>query len=125
GIGLIGFTAIFSTLVLGQLSDRMQRRKLLAAVYLIRAVGFFGLLVAMNDMQLYLVAIIGGTVWAGNMALSSAILADVYGVRLVGVLYGWAYLIHQVAGMLSTWLGGWAYEQFGTHWLVFGTGGVI
>jgi MFS family permease len=59
-------------------------------------------------------------VWAGSIALSSAILADVYGVRLVGVLYGMAYLGHQLGGTLSAWLGGWGYEHFGTHWIAFG-----
>src|SRR5690606_1433890 len=33
GIGLIGFAAIFSTIVLGRMSDRMPRRNLLAAIY--------------------------------------------------------------------------------------------
>jgi hypothetical protein len=57
--------------------------------------------------------------------LSSAILADVYGVRLVGVLYGLAYLSHQVGATISSWLRGWAYEAFGTHWISFGSAGVL
>lgn len=125
GIGLIGFAAIFSTIVLGRLSDRMPRRNLLAAIYLIRGLGFFALLLVGTHIELYTVAIVGGIVWAGSIALSSAILADVYGVRLVGVLYGWTYLGHQVGGMLSSWLGGWAYETFGTHWIAFGSTGVL
>lgn len=125
GIGLIGFAAIFSTIVLGRLSDRLPRRNLLAAIYLIRGLGFFGLLLVVTHAQLYAVAIIGGIVWAGSIALSSAILADLYGIRLVGVLYGWTYLGHQVGGMISSWLGGWAYETFGTHWIAFGSTGVL
>ncbi len=125
GIGLIGFTAIFSSLVLGRMSDRMPRRNLLALIYFIRGLGFFGLLIVATPAQLYTVAVIGGIVWAGSVALSSAILADIYGVRLVGVLYGWAYLGHQVGGMISSWLGGWAYERFGTHWIAFGSTGVL
>lgn len=125
GIGLIGFAAIFSTIVLGRLSDRLPRRNILAAIYFIRGLGFFGLLLVLTPTQLYTVALIGGIVWAGSIALSSAILADVYGVRLVGVLYGWSYLGHQVGGMISSWLGGWAYEQFGTHWIAFGSAGVL
>ena len=121
GIGLIGFAAIFSTIVLGRLSDRMPRRNLLAAIYLIRGLGFIGLLIVGTHIELYTVAIIGGIVWAGSIALSSAILADIFGVRLVGVLYGWTYLGHQVGGMISSWLGGWAYEAFGTHWVAFGS----
>jgi len=125
GIGLIGFAAIFSTVVMGRMSDRLPRRNLLAAIYFIRGLGFFGLLMVSTQLQLYTVAILGGIVWAGSIALSSAILADIYGIRLVGVLYGWTYLGHQIGGMISSWLGGWAYETFGTHWIAFGSTGIL
>lgn len=125
GIGLIGFVAIFGTVALGRMADRLPRRNILAVIYAIRGLGFFALVVVGTHFELYLAATIGGLVWAGSIALSSAILADVYGVRLVGVLYGLAYLGHQVGGMLSSWLGGWGYERFGTHWVAFGSAGVL
>lgn len=125
GIGLIGLVAIFSTLVLGRLSDILPRKNILAAIYLIRGLGFFALLLVGTQWELYGAATIGGVVWAGSIALSSAILADIYGVRLVGILYGWAYLGHQVGAMASSWLGGWGYEAFGTHWIAFGSSGVM
>lgn len=125
GIGLIGFVAIFGTLVLGRLADRLPRRNILATIYLIRGLGFFSLVLVGTHWELYIAATIGGLVWAGSIAMSSAILADVYGVRLVGVLYGLAYLAHQVGGMISSWLGGWGYETFGTHWVAFGSAGVL
>ena len=125
GIGLIGLVAIFGTLILGRLSDVVPRRNILAIIYFIRGLGFFALLVVGTHWELYVAATVGGLVWAGSIALSSAILADVYGVRLVGVLYGWAYLSHQVGAMISSWLGGWGYETFGTHWVAFGSSGVI
>jgi MFS family permease len=125
GIGLIGFAAIFSTLVLGRLSDMVPRRNILSAIYLIRGLGFFALVMVGTQWELYAAATIGGIVWAGSIALSSAILADLYGVRLVGILYGWTYLGHQVGGMISSWLGGWGYETFGTHWIAFGSAGVL
>lgn len=125
GIGLIGLAAIPSTMVLGRLADRLPRRKLLAAIYCVRGVGFFALLLAGNTLELYGTSVIGGIAWAGSIALSSAILADMFGVRLVGVLYGWAYLGHQVGAMISAWLGGWGYEHFGTHWIAFGLSGAL
>lgn len=125
GIGLIGLVAIFSTLVMGRLSDVLPRRKILAVIYLIRGLGFFALMVVGSHWELYITAAIGGLVWAGSIAMSSAILADIYGVRIVGVLYGSAYLGHQVGAMISSWLGGWGYETFGTHWVAFGTSGAI
>ena len=46
-------------------------------------------------------------------------------MRLVGVLYGLTYLGHQVGGMISSWLGGWAFERFHTHWVAFGAAGAL
>jgi MFS family permease len=125
GIGTIGLVAILGTLILGRLSDRMPRRNILAAIYFIRGLGFFALLLVGTRGELYMATAAAGMVWAGSIAISSALLADIYGVRLVGVLYGTAYLGHQVAGMISTWLGGWGFEQFGTHWIAFGSAAVL
>jgi predicted MFS family arabinose efflux permease len=125
GIGLIGFVAIFSSLGLGRVADAWPRKNILATIYLVRGLGFFALLVVGVHWELYAAASIGGIVWAGSIALSSAILADIYGVRLVGVLYGCAYLGHQIGAMISSWLGGWGYETFGTHWVAFGSAGAL
>ena len=46
-------------------------------------------------------------------------------MRLVGVLYGLAYVSHQVGGTLSAWLGGWGYEVLGSHWIAFGGAGAL
>ena len=125
GIGIIGLVAILGTLILGRLSDRMPRKNILAAIYFIRGLGFFALLLVVTHWELYMASAVGGIVWAGSIATSSALLADIYGVRLVGVLYGTAYLVHQIAGMISTWLGGWGFEQFGTHWVAFGSAALL
>ncbi len=125
GIGLIGLVAIAGTLMLGHVADRLPRRNILAAIYFVRGLGFFALLIVGTHWELYVAAAIGGLVWAGTIALSSAILADIYGVRLVGVLYGWAYLGHQLGATVSSWLGGWGYETFGTHWIAFGAAGTL
>lgn len=125
GIGTIGLVAIFSTLILGRLSDVMPRRTLLAAIYLVRGLGFFAMTAVTLHWELYTTAAIGGLAWAGSIALSSAILADAYGVRLVGVLYGWTYLGHQVGATISSLMGGWAFDTFGTHWVSFGSASAL
>jgi MFS family permease len=125
GIGLIGVVAIGGTLLLGRVADRWPRRNILATIYFVRGLGFFALVLVGTHWELYATATIGGIVWAGSIALSSAILADVYGVRLVGMLYGMTYLGHQIGGTLSSWLGGWGYEHFGTHWVAFGAAGLL
>ncbi|OGA43121.1 MAG: MFS transporter [Betaproteobacteria bacterium RIFCSPLOWO2_12_FULL_63_13] len=125
GLGLTGLVAIFSTLVLGRLADRLPRKNILAAIYLIRGLGFVALLLVGTQFELYAATTIGGIAWAGSIALSSAILADTYGIRSVGILYGWTYLGHQVGATISSWLGGWAYETYGTHWIAFGSAALL
>ncbi len=125
GIGLIGLVAIPSTIFLGRLADKVAKKNLLSTIYLVRGLGFFALLMVAAVWELYLVAAISGIVWAGSIALSSAILADIYGVRVVGILYGWTYLGHQIGAMISSWLGGWGYDAFDTHWVAFGASGVV
>nr|WP_307728097.1 MFS transporter [Massilia terrae] len=125
GIGLIGVVAIAGTQMLARVADKLPRKNILATIYFVRGLGFFALLLVGTHFELYAAAAIGGLVWAGSVALSSAIIADVYGVRLVGVLYGYAYMVHQVGAMISSWLGGWGYEHFGSHWIAFGAAGAL
>lgn len=124
GIGLIGIVAIFGTLFLGQLADRFPRKYILFLIFLIRGLGFFGLVLAMTTWQLYLVSAIGGLVWAGSVAMATAILGDLYGVRLLGILNGLAYFVgHQIGAAIGSFLGGWGYEMFGTHLFSFSAAG--
>ena len=120
GIGMIGVVAIFSTLLLGSIADRYSRKNILFWIYFVRGLGFLGLVLVVAPWQLYLVAATGGMVWAGSTAMSSAILSDLYGVKLLGLLYGWAYFGHQIGGAIGTFLGGWGYETLGTHFFAFG-----
>jgi MFS family permease len=125
GIGLIGIVAMFSTVMLGVISDRIPRKNMLSLIYLIRGLGFLSLVLVMTNWQLFLVSAIGGFVWAGSTALSSAILGDLYGVRHLGVLYGLGYFGHQIGGALGSFLGGWGFETFGTHLYAFGTAAAV
>lgn len=125
GISVIGIVAIFGTLILGRLADKLERRSILSVIYFVRGLGFFALVMVGTHVELFAASFVGGLVWAGSIAMSSAILADTYGVRLVGVLYGLAYLGHQFGATFSSWLGGWGYETFGTHWVAFGMSGSL
>lgn len=126
GIGTIGIVAIFSSIILGQLADRFPRKNILFLVYFVRGLGFFGLVLAAAKWQLFLIAAAGGLVWAGSIAMSTAILSDLYGVRLLGILNGWAFFVgHQIGAALGSFLGGWGYEVFGTHFVSFGAAGIL
>ncbi|GHI01583.1 MFS transporter [Neobacillus kokaensis] len=126
GVGLIGIVAIFGSLFLAQLADRFPRKYILFLVYVVRGLGFFGLVYSAANWQLFLVSFIGGLAWSGSVAMSTAILGDLYGVRLLGILNGLAYFIgHQVGAAIGSFLGGWGYEVFGTHIISFSAAGIL
>ena len=124
-LGLIGLVAIFSTLVLGYISDIVPRKFVLAMIYFVRGIGFIALVIAATQWQLYTIALLGGLVWAGALSLSSAISADIYGVKIVGLLSGLTYLGHQIGAMIGSWLGGWAYDTWHNHFIAFGTASAL
>lgn len=78
-----------------------------------------------NKWQLFTVAALGGMVWAGTLSLSGAITADIYGVKIVGLLTGLTYFGHQIGAMVGAWIGGWAYDNLQTHLVAFGTASIL
>lgn len=126
GVGMIGVVAIIGTLFLAQFADRFPRKNLLFIIYFVRGLGFFALVLSVTTWQLFLVSFIGGLVWAGSVAMSTAILSDLYGVRLLGMLNGIAYFVgHQIGAAIGSFMGGWGFEVFGTHFISFGFAGII
>ncbi|MFC5587375.1 MFS transporter [Sporosarcina soli] len=126
GVGLIGIVAIFGTLFLGQFADRFPRKNILFLVFFVRGLGFFGLVLSVATWQLFLVSAVAGLVWAGSVAMATAILSDLYGVRLLGILNGLAYFVgHQIGAAIGSFLGGWGFEMFGTHFFSFSAAGIL
>lgn len=119
-IGAIGFTAIFGSIFLGQLADRVPRRYLLSLIYFVRGLGFVGIVFTTNVYLLFALMICCGLVWAGSSAMSTAILGDLYGTKLLGPLNGWAYLAgHQIGSAAGAFMGGWIYDVWGTYFVSF------
>ncbi len=126
GIGLIGLVAIPSTMVLGRIADKVERRKLLSAIYGVRGLGFIGLLVAGSVWQLYRRSC-PWAAWCGRAALHCLLPSwrMVYGVKKVGGairlgLSGPSSGCH--AQRLAGWLG---YQTHHTHWVAFGAAALL
>lgn len=124
-VGSIGLVALVGVVLMSTFADKISKKNIIAIIYFTRGIGIICMVWVALSFQLYIVAVIAGLAWSGNVSLSSAILSDVYGVKLVGILFGMAFFVHQIGATISTFLGGWAYETFGTHWIAFGGAGVL
>lgn len=106
-------------LVVGSISDRMQRKNLLGTVYLIRGIAFLALIVLPGMPALWAFAVIGGMSWLASVPLTNSLTADVYGLRNVGVLNGLIMMVHQLAGGLAVIIAGMVFDIWGTYDPVF------
>ncbi len=106
-------------LVVGSVSDRMQRKNLLGTVYLIRGLGFLALIVFPGVPALWAFAVIGGMSWLASVPLTNSLTADVYGLRNVGILNGLIMMVHQLAGGLAVIIAGRVFDIWDTYDPVF------
>ncbi len=113
--GLLSGINAASVLFVGWISDRMQRRALLAAMYLVRSVGFSLLIVLPGQGAMWAFAVIGGGSWLATVPLTTSLTADVYGVRHIGMLGGLSFLAHQSGGALAVILFGLAFDRWGSY----------
>ena len=113
--GLLSGINAIGVLLIGPLSDRVPRKTLLGAVYLIRGVAFLLLVVLPGSAALWSFAIVGGASWLATVPLTTALAADVYGVRHLGTLAGLINFAHQAGGALAVLLFGLVFDAQGSY----------
>jgi len=122
--GLLSGINAASVLFVGAVSDRMQRKTLLGAMYLIRALAFLALIALPGQAALWTFAIVGGVSWLATVPLTTSLTADVYGLRHIGMLGGLTLMVHQLGGALAVVLFGFAFDVWGSYDIPFAVGAV-
>lgn len=121
-LALIGLANIPGSFLAGYLGARYPKKLLLAGIYAARAViilAFISLPVTPTSTYAFAVAL--GLVWLGTVPLTSGIVAQMFGVQYLSMLFGIVYLGHQVGAFLGGWLGGYAFDASGSYvsvWVV-------
>jgi MFS family permease len=119
-LALIGLANIPGSFLAGWLGARYPKRLLLAGIYLARAAviaAFVALPVTETTVYLFAVAI--GLVWLGTVPLTSGIVAQIFGVQYLSMLFGIVYLGHQIGAFLGGWLGGYVFDSTGSYQVVW------
>ncbi len=119
-IAVIGLFNIVGSLLAGYLGGRLPKQLLLASIYLSRAVaiGLF-VLFPVTELSAYLFAATMGLLWLSTVPLTAGLVAMFFGARYMGMLYGVAFLSHQVGSFVGVWLGGFVYDHTGSYALVW------
>lgn len=122
-IALIGFSNIGGTVFAGWLGNRYSRKYLLAGIYFLRTVVAAAFILnPITPESVMLFSVLMGALWLATVPLTSGLVAQIYGLRYMGTLYGLVFFSHQLGGFLGVWLGGRMYDLYGSYTLVWWVG---
>jgi len=131
-LSLMGLFNFAGTIASGWLTDRFDPRKLLAIYYSFRGVSLLLLpfvtsasAQAAFPLGLTVFAMLFGLDYIATVPPTTALVADRFGRKNVGTVYGWVFCAHQIGAALASWLGGLTRDGLGAYTLAFIAAGVI
>jgi predicted MFS family arabinose efflux permease len=119
-LALIGLFNVFGTYIAGTLGQKLAKRKILASIYLGRAIAISVFLwVPISPMSVYIFASVMGVLWLSTVPPTNAVIANIFGVAHLSMLGGFVFFSHQIGSFLGVWLGGFLYDRTGSYDIVW------
>ncbi|MEZ0308017.1 MAG: MFS transporter, partial [Ramlibacter sp.] len=104
-LALIGLFNVFGTYIAGSLGQKLAKRKILAFIYLGRAVAIAVFLWApLTPMSVYIFASVMGLLWLSTVPPTNATVAQIFGVAHLSMLGGFVFFSHQIGSFMGVWL---------------------
>lgn len=115
-LSVVGLANIVGSYGFGVLGGHYSKKNLLSLLYLGRAVAILVFIaLPITDLTVLLFSGVMGLLWLGTVPLTSGLVAEMFGTRYMATLFGLVFLGHQFGGFLGAWLGGVAFDTFGTY----------
>ena len=125
---LVMVVAIFNTcgrFVSGFVSDRIGRSNTMVLAFVLQALNMFLFVQYKTPALLLFGSAFTGLCYGTIFTLFPAATADFYGIRNLGVNYGWVFTAFGVAGVTGSVLGGRVRDLFGSYSYAFVTCGIM
>lgn len=115
-LALIGLFNILGTYAAGVLGQHFPKNLLLSFNYTMRGV-FISLFIflPLSPVSVYLFAAAMGLLWLSTVPVTSAIVAQMFGVAHFSMLSGFVFMSHQLGSYMGVWLGGWVFDRTGSY----------
>ena len=119
-LALIGLFNIFGTYIAGSLGQRMPKKNILAIIYFARAIIIAVFIAApLSPMSVYIFASLMGLLWLSTVPVTTAAVAQIFGIQHLSMLSGFVFFSHQIGSFLGVWLGGVLYDRTGSYDIVW------
>ncbi len=119
-LALIGLFNVFGTYAAGVLGQHLQKKYILSAIYVLRALVISVFLwVPLTPMSVYVFSAAMGLLWLSTVPPTNAVVAQMFGLAHFSMLGGFVFFSHQVGSFLGVWLGGFLYDRTGSYDVVW------
>ena len=119
-ISMIAIGNILGSVIAGLLGERYRKRSVLSGLYLGRAVIIAAFVLSpVSEVSVLVFSFSIGLVWLSTVPLTTALVAQLFGIRYLATLFGIVFLGHQLGSFLGAWLGGYVYDATGNYDIVW------
>ena len=124
-LGVMGAADIFGTIGSGWICDRFGARRPLAWYYMLRGVSLLFLPFVETTAELLVFSVFYGLNWLSTVPATSAMAADRFGKRNIGVVFGWIFFSHQLGSATAAYGASFLRTSLGDYNLAFTSAGVL
>ncbi len=115
-LAIIGLFNIIGSVSSGYLGNLMPKRYILSTIYFARALSIAAfVLLPANPVTTLIYGAVTGLLWLSTVPPTSGLVVVMFGTRWLAMLFGFAFLSHQVGSFIGVWLGGVLFDRFGTY----------
>ena len=115
-LALIGLFNVIGTLMFGYLGDSRSKKDLLVILYSLRSILFLVFIfLPKTEITIIIFASLLGILWLSTVPLTSGIISVIFGSKYMSMLYGFAFLSHQIGSFMGSWFGGRLYDFYGSY----------
>ena len=115
-LSIIGLCNIAGSLTAGHLSGIYSKKWILAFIYGARSIVIVLFLVfPISLFSVYAFSFATGFLWLATVPPTSGLVAQMFGLKYMGTLYGIVFLNHQIGSFTGVWLGGYLFDTTGSY----------
>jgi MFS family permease len=119
-LAIIGLFNIAGCFAFGWAGGHYSKKRLLAAIYIVRgALILFLMSAPLSPATLYVFAAGMGLTWLSTVPLTNGLVGQIFGLRYMAMLTGIVFFGHQIGSFLGIWLAGWLYDSTGSYNIAF------
>ena len=115
-LSIIGLCNIFGSLISGHLSGIYSKKWILTYIYAARSIIIVLFLITpISTFTIYAFSFATGFLLLATVPPTSGLVAQMFGLRFMGTLYGIVFLNHQIGSFTGVWIGGYLFDTTGSY----------